>query len=125
MDVLQVGRARGTAAEGSERREIRRRMGMDGLDKGKDAGCAGCADQQCGLRGECDSGSLRGRQLGAWAVLVFLCPIVLALVGALCLRGSGQAQLAGAGIGFAVGTVASAAAGRRMARGGEESVGPG
>jgi hypothetical protein len=69
--------------------------------------CAGCGSDQCPAAGELSQRTLQGWRLASVSIGCFLVPLVLAVIGAICVRFSPQAQLVGALAGLALGCVSS------------------
>jgi len=82
--------------------------------------CAHCVLEHCPLDCTEEEVRLRGRRLGMAAVGMFLVPVLLAIAGAMSLRGSYPAQLLGGLVGLAVGMLAARMVAARLARGSKE-----
>jgi hypothetical protein len=70
--------------------------------------CARCPTEDCPARDETQEPRLRGRSLGLAAIGLFISPVVLAVLGALCVRGGEGAQLVGALVGLVLAMLGAA-----------------
>jgi len=87
--------------------------------------CAHCLLEDCPLDRREEETRLRGRPLGIAAVVMFVAPVLLAIVGAMSFRSSYAAELPGGLGGLAVGMLAARIIARRLAPGSKEDTSTG
>jgi hypothetical protein len=79
--------------------------------------CRGCAMGECPASGEAEeAGPVAGWRLGMASLGLFVGPVVLAILGAACCRGSQAGQLLGGVAGLVVGMIGSVVIARRLPR---------
>ena len=83
--------------------------------------CSACGREECPAKDYQDDSSLYGWRLGLASIGLFLSPILLAIVGAMCFGRSSAAQFVGALAGLSVGLAVPIAAVRLRRRGDGES----
>ena len=82
--------------------------------------CAHCTLEDCPLDRTEEQTRLRGRPLGIAAAVMFLPPVLLAIVGAMSFPSSHAAELLGGLGGLALGLLAARSIARRLAPGSKE-----
>ncbi len=79
--------------------------------------CHGCAMRECPASADAEvAGPVSGWRLGLASLGLFVGPVVLAILGAACFRGSQAGQLLGGVAGLVAGMIGSVVIARRLPR---------